>query len=363
METKDTSSRSWFVVLPNPTEHYKELENKSEKDICEFLAKKWLDGGKNRSGAWLYCVSADGLHHVHIVLESKQPSRFSAVKKAYDKAHIEPTQGNKEQVEDYINKRGKFEEKGEKILYKYQVGELIGKQGKRSDLANIKELIESGLTPTQIREQNPDNYRLSEHIDKMFFDYKLANTACIRDVKVYWHFGETATGKSYECFKHMQEKGRDKVYFCSGEQKNPFDCYQAQEEIWIDELRETSQYFNFPTLLSVCDKYTAPLSARYCDKLQLWNEVHITSPLLPAEVFPYGRDKHDKLQQLNRRITAYIYHYIDSSGAYKQFEFIPQNSKDTVLRDTVLAECAIAIKNQQKNQFTDFVEIYNPDKE
>lgn len=362
METKDSLSRSWFVVLNNPVEHYPELSGKSEKEICEFLAEKWLSGGKNRTGAWLYCVSADGLHHIHAVLEScPNKSRFSAVKRAYEKAHIEPTMGNKSQVEDYINKRGAFEEKGEKIVYKHQVGEIVGKQGKRSDLENIKELIESGLTPSQIRNLNPDNYRLTEYIDKMFFDYKLSNTACIRDVKVFWHFGETATGKSYECFKHMQEKGRDKVYFCSGEQKNPFDSYQAQEELWIDELRETSPYFNFPTLLSFCDKYTAPLSARYCDKLQLWKEVHITSPLLPAEVFPYGRDKNDKLQQLNRRITAYIYHYVDKNGSYQQFEFKPSNSKDTVLRDTVLAECAIAIKQQQF--FSGYVEIYNPDKE
>lgn len=362
METKNsTSSRSWFVVLNNPTEHYPELVSKSEKEICKFLAEKWLNGGKNRTGAWLYCISKDGLHHIHMVLESQSKARFSSVKKAYEKSHIEPTLGNKQQVEDYINKRGAFEEKGEVIVYKHQVGEIVGKQGKRSDLAGIKEMIEQGLTPSQIRAENPDFYRLTDCIDKMFFDYKLANTACIREVKVYWHFGETATGKSYECFKHMQEKGRDRVYFCSGEQKNPFDSYQAQEEVWIDELRETSPYFNFPTLLSVCDKYTAPLSARYCDKLQLWREVHITSPLLPAEVFPYGRDKNDKLQQLNRRITSYIYHYIDKNGSYQQFEFKPQNPKDTVLRDLVLAECATAIKNQRF--FSEYVEIYNPDEE
>ena len=91
METKNgTSARSWFTVLNNPTEHYPELLNKSEKEICEFLAEKWLNGGKSRTGAWLYCISKDGLHHIHMVLECASKARFSAVKKAYEKSERLP---------------------------------------------------------------------------------------------------------------------------------------------------------------------------------------------------------------------------------------------------------------------------------
>ena len=88
---------------------------------------------------------------VESVMEFRTESRgnkairgFSVVKKAYPAMHIQPTKGSKEQAEDYINKRGKWQEKGEKIICIDQKGEIKGSQGQRSDLEIIEELLQQG---------------------------------------------------------------------------------------------------------------------------------------------------------------------------------------------------------------------------
>ena len=123
MESK-ASSKSWFCVFNNPQEVYS-----GEPDvIAEQVLEEWVKDHPTRTGAVAYCVSADGLHHLHMVLEDTNKARFSALKKAYPKAHLEPTMGNKQQAEDYIQKRGKYQEKGEKVLY-------IARYGASSDTA------------------------------------------------------------------------------------------------------------------------------------------------------------------------------------------------------------------------------------
>ena len=126
------SSNSWFCVFNNPSDHD---YTGSPEEVCNRLRDEWIKDSDTRSGAWVYCVSAAGLHHVHMVLEDSVKMRFSAVKKSYAKGmHFEPTKGKKKEVEDYIHKRGKFEEKGEEILFSCTYGDIKGCQGKRNDL-------------------------------------------------------------------------------------------------------------------------------------------------------------------------------------------------------------------------------------
>ena len=90
---KDTVTRSWFAVLNNPAEHG---YAGTPEEVCSRLRDEWLIGGTERTGAWAFCVSADGLPHVHMVLEDVKAMRFSAVKMSYAAGtHFEATKGNK----------------------------------------------------------------------------------------------------------------------------------------------------------------------------------------------------------------------------------------------------------------------------
>ena len=67
-------TRSWFAVLNNPQDHGYEG---TPQEICEQLRDEWVQDSTTRSGAWAYCISAAGLHHIHMVLEDTTAMRFS----------------------------------------------------------------------------------------------------------------------------------------------------------------------------------------------------------------------------------------------------------------------------------------------
>ena len=89
---------SWFAMLANPADHG---YTGTPQEICERLRDEWIQDSTTRTGAWACCISAEGLHHVHMVLEDAVAMRFSAIKKSYAiGAHLEATKGTKKQAED-----------------------------------------------------------------------------------------------------------------------------------------------------------------------------------------------------------------------------------------------------------------------
>ena len=54
-----------------------------------------------------------------MVLSDDTAHRFSYIKKLYPMCHAEETKGSKKEAEDYIYKKGKFEDSTEKILEVY----------------------------------------------------------------------------------------------------------------------------------------------------------------------------------------------------------------------------------------------------
>lgn len=294
------------ILTQEPTEYY----SLTPQQICDSILNKWIAEGEEHTGAVLLCESSEGLEHLHCVFESKKNFRpLSVLKRLYPKIHIEPTKGSKKDVEDYINKVGKFEEKGEKIIAKSQVGEIKGCQGKRNDLislAEIRDLIYSGQTPKQIYRQFPQALKSKTAVEELFYLYRSDNTPPVREVNVNWLFGNTGCGKSYT-FKQLCDKhGEENVYLVS-DYDNPFDNYQGEPIVIFDEFRGQIRYSNF---LGMLDCYKQQVKARYSNKVMLWTDVYITSPFLPFELYQSVRernDKYDSLSQLIRRIDKIIY--------------------------------------------------------
>ena len=157
---------SWFATLNNPADHG---YPGSPQEVCEQLRDEWIQDSTTRTGAWAYCISAEGLHHVHMVLEDAVAMRFSMVKKTYAiGAHLEPTKGSKKKAEDYIYKRHPYDEKGEIVKCVVTAGRIRGAQGKRSDLERIEELIQDGKTPSEILDENFAYYRYEKEIRKAY---------------------------------------------------------------------------------------------------------------------------------------------------------------------------------------------------
>lgn len=316
MNEKDSVSKSWFCVFNNPAEHGYTYE--SPDDLLEQLTLQW-NTEDSRSSAMTYCISADGLHHVHMVLEDIKAMRFSKVKNIYPSAHIAGTKGTKSQAMDYINKVGSFEEKGEEVLAIKIVGEIKGNQGKRTDLKDIAEMIKDGLTPNEIFDIDIKYRRHEKLVKDTYYRKRVVETPFLRDVYVEWHVGGTGTGKSYIAKEIVDEQGEDAMYFINDYDNGCFDNYNGEDILFLDEFRGQLKY---STLLSILQGYKTQIHSRYSNIYSLWNRVVITSPLPPEEVYKKMITDNrllDSVKQLLRRINKIVYHYKDGKE-YKVFE-------------------------------------------
>lgn len=313
----DSVSKSWFCVFNNPAEHGYEG---TPDEILEHLRDDWISGSTSRTGAWIYCVSAEGLHHVHMVLEDDKAMRFSLIKKNYAVgAHIEPTKGTKDQAEAYIEKRGKWEEKDEQILASLRHGEIKGAQGKRQDLSLIQDLIEQGMKPAEIMELDISYRRYDKLIRDHYFRQRERETPICREVRVVWHVGFPGSGKTYS-YVRLLEDHPDDVYFTTHYQNGWLDSYGGERYLFLDEFRGQIKY---EILLSMLQGYKTRFYARYTNVIGLWNEVHVSSvfpPELVYESMVLENRNIDSVRQLSRRISSIIYHYRNTKGEYCQYE-------------------------------------------
>lgn len=305
--------RSWFCVWNNPQEIFPNLQ---PEEVSEKVLDMWVSEHPTRTGAVAYCISENGLIHLHMVLEDTNQARFSTLKKIYPQAHLEPTKGTKEQAEDYINKRGKFTEKGEQVVYIAKFGEIKGSQGQRKDLEIVQDYIDNGLTPSQIMNKNISYRRYEKLIKDAYFDKRYAETPFLRDIRCIWHVGESASGKTYSVMKLIEEHGEDNIYFVSDYDNGGLDKYGGEPFLFLDEFRGQIKY---SVLLGMLQGYKQQFHARYTNVIGLWNEVHISTVLPPELVYKnmVTENSHlDSLKQLFRRIDKIVYHWKDDNGFY-----------------------------------------------
>lgn len=193
MSESKEASRSWFCVLNNPEKIFG--NDKKPDEMVELAIDKWCKDKPERTCAINYEIGDQGTPHMHMVLEDPAKARFTAVQKLFPSIHIERTRGNKEQAEDYINKRGRFEEKNHTVVVpaRYR-GQIKACQGARNDLSVIEDLLDNGLTPSQIMDKSLLFRKQETLIRKAYFAKRVKETPPIRDVEVTWHVGNSGTG-------------------------------------------------------------------------------------------------------------------------------------------------------------------------
>lgn len=301
------------------------LASLTEQEVCDTVLNMWVNSKPGRIGAVTYCVSENGFHHLHMVLEvvNGDSDRFTynQVQKIFGKKfHIEPTRGSKKEAEDYIYKRGKYAEKGEQVLAMAQIGEIKGNQGNRTDLQGVEEMIMQGLTPEEIMDSSVKLRRYEKIIKDAYYRKRYKETPFVRNVEVVYHVGLSESGKTYACNKLMEKIGEENVYFVSEYENGWIDKYNGQPVLWLDELVNQISYERLKTLM---DKYKNQIHGRYTNVYSLWSSLHITSIYPPEELYnilvAYGERRRNTYYQLQRRITTVIYHYRDSKGNYCEY--------------------------------------------
>lgn len=128
-------------------------------------------------------------------------------------------------------------------------------------------------------------------------------------IRIYWIYGASGNGKTSLAKRYASSLTKD--FFISGSSKDPFQTYNGESIIILDELRPN--VFPYDDLLKMLDNYNyrAMIPSRYNDKLLKADAIFITSPFCPYQFFEgyhhYKKDKEDNFEQLRRRITSTIY--------------------------------------------------------
>ncbi|MCR4719642.1 MAG: hypothetical protein K5768_08460 [Firmicutes bacterium] len=125
-------------------------------------------------------------------------------------------------------------------------------------------------------------------------------------VAVHWFYGESETGKSYLAETLAKEMGVP--YYKTTTSKDPFQFYQAEPIIILDELRP--EIIPYSELLALFDPFSRgkiSVSSRYVNKALACKTIFVTTPYSPSSFYSkYKLSGADKGEQLYRRLSSIL---------------------------------------------------------
>ncbi|QJX60372.1 replication protein [Niallia circulans] len=131
-------------------------------------------------------------------------------------------------------------------------------------------------------------------------------------IEVIWIYGASGVGKTRLAKDYASKYDED--YFVTGSSKDPFQHYQGQKIIILDELRPS--IFQYSDLLKMLDPFNDDVmgASRYFDKPLTANIFIITSPYKPRDFYMKIIEENkkfdlhtDTFKQLARRINLVLY--------------------------------------------------------
>lgn len=260
-------SRKYQLTFNNPDKH----KNCSHQAIKEKLSN-W-----ENIIYWCMCDEVAKTPHTHLFIQFKNPVYFSSVKKAFPSAHIEEAQGTAEENRAYIRKEGKWENTEKETTNLKDTFMEWGTmpksgQGRRSDLANLYQMIKDGYSNVEILEANPDNLLNLQHIDKARLEILSSRYKAERrmDLLVTYVSGATGFGKS----RYILDSHGDSNVYRVTDYKHPFDTYSGEDVIVFEEFRSD---LSIGDMLNYLDIYPLQLPARYNNRQACYNFVYVVS--------------------------------------------------------------------------------------
>lgn len=262
-----TKSTKYLLTINNPIEHGLDRDT---------IIRKCAELGP------VYVAMSDeiGLNektpHTHVYIVFRNARSFNKIKACFEAAHIDRCFGSHDQNIDYVFKQGKWEQdaKGETNLRDthYEAGTRPeNNQGRRTDLAAVKEMIDDEKTVDEIIDAFPNlifKYDQIGRLVEMKKDKKYKRE--FREVEVYYIWGPTKSGKTYYVFDHNDI---EQVYRME-DGKNPFDNYNGEDVLFMDEYHSDLSIGMF---LKLTDKYPVHLVRRYYNKVVRYHKVYVVS--------------------------------------------------------------------------------------
>lgn len=220
--------------------------------------------------------------HLQGYAELSDKVSLAALKAIMPLGHFENRKGSATEAAAYCKKDGQY----------WEVG-AMKQQGKRSDIAHVKDLMRSGAGMEQII-TNTDSYQaMSFAVKALPFFEKRRDWVPV----VHWFHGPSGTGKTSTAYADAMTKyGRVHIQNAAS---HWWQGYDAHEAVIIDEVRAGSA-INFVALLPLLDRYPCTIECKGGSRQFLAREIWLTSPFDPHTMYHRGDEE---VRQLLRRIT------------------------------------------------------------
>lgn len=148
-------------------------------------------------------------------------------------------------------------------------------------------------------------------------------------VLVHWFYGESETGKTCLAETLAAEAG---PYYKTTTVRDPFQFYQAEQIIILDELRP--EIIPYSELLAILDPFSrgkVAVSSRYFNKTLSCRTIYITTPYDPITFCQfYHLNAIDRGEQLFRRLSSVLRFDMDfiHDMKYEKYSYVEVDKKE-----------------------------------
>ncbi len=264
--------------------HYKNLDLKAL-----LISFKDIKNVRYCIGQLEICPSTQRVHIQGYMELFNAMGRSAIKKKILGEAHIGKRKGSQEQAITYCSKTESRKPGSEPLFY----GEKSA-QGKRTDIADIRDKVKEGIPLSVILSGDNLNFqqiRCAQILQPIFSPKRCSKPF------VVWIYGSTGIGKTryvYDRFKI------DEIY--SSHNSRWFDGYEQQKCLLVDDYRR--DYIKFNLLLKFLDRYPFVREIKG-GQVQINSPfIIITSPKSPFDM--WNNRTSEDIDQLGRRIDHII---------------------------------------------------------
>lgn len=241
--------------------------------------------------------------HIQGYVYFKDNKTFSALKKYMPRAHIEvrSKDSTPEAAIKYCKKEGDYDEDGEPP-----------KQGKRTDIDEVSEMIKEGKKIRDVALEHPNTYIKFHKGIQALRNIILSISKRTEKPEVIVYYGDTGTGKSHNAFEFTDPDDR---YVWGPENDKWFDGYDGEKSLILEEYRGQ---LPFSMLLRLLDKYEMRLQIKGGFVNLCATKIIITSPVHPKKWYKHLDGNEGKINQLMRRLDKIFFCTISKDGIFEK---------------------------------------------